>query len=263
MKKIVIDIYPKRNSKEFDRYFLDDKDEVVIGRSFASDLSIDDPYVSGEHVKVSITSSLQITDLNSENGTKVNNKNIQDETITIQSGDKVKIGHTRLRVYSATHELEPTKKIGWAVYARDFLNHNITALILFILACVLHPFHEWLLSTDISFLEEQVYKVAFEAVILLFTVGFVIYIAFLLSKHPMKFTGAISYTALIVILDVFFSLLSEVSLSSSLNLTYTLSMTSLSSAIGFALIALLMMYMHGYMFLSVLREKFPEKSRIF
>ena len=74
------------------RSYVFNKDCVMVGRSPDADVSLDNPSVSREHCKVerSPSGSYVVQDLNSANGTFVNETQIQRQYI--QSGDVVRIG---------------------------------------------------------------------------------------------------------------------------------------------------------------------------
>jgi pSer/pThr/pTyr-binding forkhead associated (FHA) protein len=147
MTQFVIEVFPTRNSKKVIRHHFKDKAEVTIGSSYACDLIIHDQYVSAKHLKISKNEGLQVEDLNSKNGTRFKKTNIRDQIFSIQSGDKIHIGHTKIQVFSSDHPIQPTKKINWANHLRERLTHPITALLVFCLTCLIYVFNEWLLFT--------------------------------------------------------------------------------------------------------------------
>ena len=56
---------------------VDDGAELVIGRSSAATIQVDDPKVSREHARiVRRDGALQLVDLGSRNGTRVNGKTV-------------------------------------------------------------------------------------------------------------------------------------------------------------------------------------------
>jgi pSer/pThr/pTyr-binding forkhead associated (FHA) protein len=71
--------------------------EAVIGRENA-DVLLDDPEVSRAHAKVRIANGrVELTDLGSSNGTKVNDTRIDGPRV-LEHGDVIGVGRTRLRV---------------------------------------------------------------------------------------------------------------------------------------------------------------------
>jgi hypothetical protein len=70
---------------------------LSIGRSGEADLSIDDRYASGLHARIfSRDGRTYIEDMNSTNGTRVNDAELQGE-VELIDGDRVEIGDTAFR----------------------------------------------------------------------------------------------------------------------------------------------------------------------
>lgn len=79
--------------------------EIVIGRGGASDLILNDPFVSTEHAEIIVQPDRTILfDLGSTNGSRVNGDSVTDQ-VTLYDGDSVQLGNVRLR-YAATLENE-------------------------------------------------------------------------------------------------------------------------------------------------------------
>jgi hypothetical protein len=75
--------------------------EVLVGRGGASDLILDDPFVSTEHAEIIVQADQTILfDLGSTNGSRVNGESVSDQ-VTLYDGDIVQLGNVRLR-YAAT-----------------------------------------------------------------------------------------------------------------------------------------------------------------
>lgn len=71
---------------------------ITIGRSEENDIVMNDPFVSNEHSKIFFDhKKIYIKDLESTNGTLLNNKQI-DEEIEILDGDIIEIGRITFRV---------------------------------------------------------------------------------------------------------------------------------------------------------------------
>ena len=67
--------------------------EFIIGRSASCQLSLDDPLVSRSHAKLTVAAeSLQVEDLGSRNGVRVNGQRI-DSPRPVVHGDKISIGN--------------------------------------------------------------------------------------------------------------------------------------------------------------------------
>jgi len=72
-------------------------DNLTIGRSQHNDIIIDSNFVSHEHACISrLKHDYLITDLNSTNGTVINNQQIEEET-ALTDGDIIQIGAVMLK----------------------------------------------------------------------------------------------------------------------------------------------------------------------
>lgn len=72
-------------------------DNLTIGRSQHNDIVIDSNFVSHEHACISrLKHDYLITDLNSTNGTLINNQQIEEET-ALTDGDIIQIGAVMLK----------------------------------------------------------------------------------------------------------------------------------------------------------------------
>lgn len=103
-----------------------DSGRATIGRSYSSDIILDDFYVSPQHILVfRQDKEIYLKDMASENGTRINeNKKIQDETVLIKSGDIIRIGRTRLKLLLPDHPLEPTKRFDTILAFREFIDRS-------------------------------------------------------------------------------------------------------------------------------------------
>lgn len=73
--------------------------ELTIGRKSENMLVLDDPYVSGKHVRIYMKNSQYvIEDLGSTNGIILNDKKLKSSKTQLMSGDKIDIGSTTFRV---------------------------------------------------------------------------------------------------------------------------------------------------------------------
>lgn len=68
------------------------EDEVSIGRGTQNHIVLKDPYISKDHAKITIDESeFFLEDLNSANGTLVNDTKVLD-VIKLKDGDRIKFG---------------------------------------------------------------------------------------------------------------------------------------------------------------------------
>lgn len=87
-----------RGSPQGHRFFLN-QIEHTIGRDPAADISVNDQGISRKHAKVSkIDGKVKLTDLNSSNGTFVNDKKLKmGDTVNLEKEDMIKLGNTILK----------------------------------------------------------------------------------------------------------------------------------------------------------------------
>ncbi len=68
------------------------KDMTTLGRTVGNTIYLNDPYISKEHLKIyKSDNNFYIEDLNSSNGTVLNNREIKDIS-KLNNGDIIKIG---------------------------------------------------------------------------------------------------------------------------------------------------------------------------
>jgi predicted component of type VI protein secretion system len=73
---------------------------MTIGRDPLADIVIDDPEISRQHSRLTLTDSgYQIQDLGSTNGTYVDGKRLSGETVTLSNGQIVMVGSNVTLVY--------------------------------------------------------------------------------------------------------------------------------------------------------------------
>jgi pSer/pThr/pTyr-binding forkhead associated (FHA) protein len=79
---------------------------AVIGRAAEADLTLPDPEVSRRHARLDLVRGVvYLADLRSSNGTFLNGKALDDESIELRPGDDIDVGNTRITVLS----MEPSK----------------------------------------------------------------------------------------------------------------------------------------------------------
>ncbi len=83
--------------KEFN---LDDKERTTVGRKPSNDIVLDDPTVSGQHAVFLNLQNIYIEDLDSTNGTLLNNKKVNKRQL--EHGDVVRIGHHEMKFINET-----------------------------------------------------------------------------------------------------------------------------------------------------------------
>jgi predicted component of type VI protein secretion system len=72
---------------------------MVIGRSTQADVPLSDPEVSRRHARVDFVRGVAyVADQGSRNGTFLNGKTLDDESIELRPGDDIDVGNTRITV---------------------------------------------------------------------------------------------------------------------------------------------------------------------
>lgn len=103
-----------RGGQLLERY-RSDKYTIRIGRAFDNDVVVEDRYVSPHHLTLVRTErGWRVDDLESLNGFKVRSKGRGRDPGWVASGDRLRIGHTTLRIFDGNHPVEPTLEIDGA-----------------------------------------------------------------------------------------------------------------------------------------------------
>ena len=90
-------------------YWPINKSDIIIGRNWKSDICIRDPSISKEHLAVysETNGKISIKDLNSTNGTYINEHIIESQTkVSLNDNDIIKLGNVGLKfLYRGNHEI--------------------------------------------------------------------------------------------------------------------------------------------------------------
>lgn len=110
MEKIIIERLNKK--KQVIERVICKEFPVTIGRGYANDVIVSDPYVAEKQLVLTKEGDTwRIEMLADVNELFVNNVVQQEKFVEIRSGDEMSIGETLLRVISSTHKVPVTKKI--------------------------------------------------------------------------------------------------------------------------------------------------------
>ena len=84
------------------RFILEGASTFVVGRGKGSDIQVDDPNVSRHHAQITVDGDqVQVADMDSRNGTYVNDEAIGSEKVTLAKEDMIRMGHTILKYLPA------------------------------------------------------------------------------------------------------------------------------------------------------------------
>jgi len=179
MERIIVELlHAKGLIPESRRIF--DQESISLGRAYSNDLILDDLYVSPNHILISQNNGcLQLQDLASENGVKVNeNEFIQAKTISIQSGDIVSIGKTRLRIVLSNHQVEePTRVLNKSTNKYKFLDHSWAPVLSYLIFAGTLLWFEYMKNPGEIFWEKKILGIALGSAImgLIFSGFFCVY----------------------------------------------------------------------------------------
>lgn len=86
---------------------------IAVGRSYKNDIIINDEYVDPFHLNIELREdgSFTIHDNSSLNGVKIQKGKRIDVSSTINSGDTIEFGRTRLRIIDPFHTVSPAERL--------------------------------------------------------------------------------------------------------------------------------------------------------
>ncbi len=97
---------------------------IILGRSSLSNHIIDDPLMSGAHCKISVSpSKLEITDLESKNGTYLNGLRIEHSEVFL--GDEIKMGGTKITILGEKMDPASVDMLTFPGALRDRQSHGL------------------------------------------------------------------------------------------------------------------------------------------
>lgn len=143
-----------REHKQLQKQQLSGSDSIAIGRSWQSDVIVQDECVDATHLTLSLADNGQVllADSGTENGVFVANKRMQGAT-EYQFGDVIRIGSTTLRVFNASEQVKPALPVSiWQSWSRRLssksvlLGATVLVVICFILQALMAEGQEFRLS---------------------------------------------------------------------------------------------------------------------
>lgn len=197
MKQFVLDIYPYNEPKNARRQVVNAGKKIRIGRSFECDIILDDPYVSEEHVEISVKDDgFEIKDLGSLNGTKVKKELIREDVCLIDSGQSCVLGKTKLRFYSSMHKIGETLKNDWTKKLQEWLSHPVMAIFLLLFATVMSVLVEYKSTYDSHFLSNSAIPMMFGVPVIIGVISAVVSLFEYMQKRKSTFFITVSYVSL-------------------------------------------------------------------
>lgn len=209
MGRLIIELLASHGNSVEKRYIFE-KGHASIGRSYANDVIVDDPFLSPEHLFISGSGgTLQITDLDSGNGAVINSGPvIKDQTVPAASGDKVRIGKTKLRILLPGHPVEPARKIDKFVIFMQYLGRWPVAIIFTLFVFGLDAWLEYLGKPSSRFWEKSFFESALGYFSLAFlyvgAIGAIIY----LKTHKAYFKSHCAVFNTAMLLTIIYSMVS-------------------------------------------------------
>jgi len=172
-------------------------DTLTVGRNFANDAVISDPYVDPEQITFFRTAEgWSVRLLQETNPATLNGKLIDKGGVRVDSGDRITIGRTQLHIYSSDHVVEPTHKTLLSFWFRHGQSHLVFALLMLAFACAVTVFEQYqLLSTEIKW-KEMLSVSLWLAVVIFFWASAWALAGRLLRQQP-NFTAQLGFTALV------------------------------------------------------------------
>ncbi len=172
-------------------------DLLRVGRGFTNDVVVSDLYVDPEQIVFSRSEDGWVVKVvGSTNPVLLNGGAIDRDGSRINSGDRITVGRTQLRVYSSDHMVEPTHQMvmsSWLGYGRA---HPIFALFMmaFLLASVMFVSYQEL-STELQW--NQLFLEALYAGLMILVWSGIWALIGRLLRHQPNFTIQLGLTALI------------------------------------------------------------------
>ena len=110
MAKIIVEIFKESGFRRDYKTF--ETSPIKVGRGYQNDIILPDPYISADHAVIHLyENGWTVEDLNTKNGTYINNEKITSSQRNLASGDEIILGRTKLRVVSVDHPVAPALRL--------------------------------------------------------------------------------------------------------------------------------------------------------
>lgn len=145
-----------------------DGDTLCIGRGYDNDLVLTDPHIAPRQLEFfREDEQWYLRALDHTNPVMLNDKAVGADPVPVHSGDKLAVGRTRLALYAADHEVEPTRKLVLSSWVERYSGTFLTPILFLVGACLFDmalTYYEG--STDLIW-EDYAYGALFLGVMIL------------------------------------------------------------------------------------------------
>jgi hypothetical protein len=166
MRTLVVLVNDK-SGERMERITLKKSKPSVIGRAWHSDVIVQDKFVEADHLSIQLNDEglLEITDLNSTNGSTIAGKPVTSTT-GYRFGEVIRIGDTNLQIYDAADGVAPAAiRSSWFLLIDRF--KGLQAVVsLTLVALALHLASTWIFANEPVLLNDVVTIVVTAVVIL-------------------------------------------------------------------------------------------------
>lgn len=175
--------------------------QLIIGRSYRSDLILSDPHVCPQHLLLRFdaeSNGWQVRDLSSQNGTFQVGVGRLERTCELRSGDTFDLGTTRIRLLLPDHEIPPTRKLPTGRMLADYVAMPVVTLALLVIVLGLYALMQTLsMGTEIK--EQELLLEALTLLAVPFVWACVWGMIGRVAVHDVRFSFHLSIGALIVL----------------------------------------------------------------
>lgn len=142
------------------QYYRVSKAPFHVGRAFSNDIIVDDPFICGKHIKILFSkdsNSWIIDGFETVNGFHVNDIHYADDIVEISSGDIIRLGKTRIMVYSVDHPIDATEALADNSSIFSIFERSFNSWLLFFVALITGGYLSYISSwTADSFYDDAV-----------------------------------------------------------------------------------------------------------
>lgn len=121
-------------------------ERITVGRALDNDLILGDPTVNPHHLVIEQNAEcgIQITDLDTLNGTRLAHQPRISGTAPLQAGTEYLLGKTRLCIYTPDHPVEATTPVTELDNTLHYLDSPLLLAAVMLLVTVLYGMEQWL-----------------------------------------------------------------------------------------------------------------------